>query len=246
MEIKICSKCKKELPTTVEYFAKSKAGKHGLRADCKECNKRYYEENKEHVLEKSKRNYNKNKEHVLANQKKYREDNKEKIKNYDKLYREENKEEIKIKRQIRHKNNPEKYSSMRRKYYLKNKEKVKAINLAWYKRHPGISTIYIQTSRARANGLKATLTLEQWGYIKESFNHKCAYCGSKSKLEQDHFIALTNGGEYTLENIIPSCRSCNVNKRNKDFFEWYPQQKFYSKDYEKQIKEHISLQKEQK
>jgi len=88
--------------------------------------------------------------------------------------------------------------------------------------------------------LPATLTLNQWKQIKEDFNYQCAYCGKHlENLTQDHFIALENGGEYTKENIIPACMSCNTSKRDKDFFEWYPQQDFYSKEREKRILEHL-------
>jgi hypothetical protein len=36
---KICTKCKKELPATGEYFQRNKDGKFGLRSTCKTCSK---------------------------------------------------------------------------------------------------------------------------------------------------------------------------------------------------------------
>ncbi len=42
MEVKVCTKCKKELPATTEYFHRNRISHDGLRSDCKECkNKRY-------------------------------------------------------------------------------------------------------------------------------------------------------------------------------------------------------------
>lgn len=36
-ETRTCTKCHRELPATREYFAPSKLGSQGLRADCREC-----------------------------------------------------------------------------------------------------------------------------------------------------------------------------------------------------------------
>lgn len=41
METKICTKCKKEYPTTSEYWNKLKNGKYGLRSICNSCVKEY-------------------------------------------------------------------------------------------------------------------------------------------------------------------------------------------------------------
>lgn len=38
---KVCSKCKKELPATTEYFSRHKTSKDGLRGICKRCRRKY-------------------------------------------------------------------------------------------------------------------------------------------------------------------------------------------------------------
>jgi 5-methylcytosine-specific restriction endonuclease McrA len=98
--------------------------------------------------------------------------------------------------------------------------------------------------RAEKKELIHTLTIKQWNEIKEIFNNKCCYCGRERILEQDHFIPLSKGGAYTFNNIVPACKSCNSGKRNNDFFEWYPKQKFYSKEKEGYILKHIKEKKE--
>ena len=92
-----------------------------------------------------------------------------------------------------------------------------------------------QKKKLKKRQLAATLTLNQWEDIKNYFNNKCAYCGENTKLTQDHFTPISKGGEYTHNNIIPACGSCNSSKRNREFIEWYPKQKFYSKKREKAI-----------
>lgn len=51
----------------------------------------------------------------------------------------------------------------------------------------------------------------------------CIYCGVKLDTENfsvDHVIARALGGEDTLENLVPCCRSCNSAKRTKDITEF--------------------------
>lgn len=93
MEEKICSKCKKELPATLEFFHKSIKGKYGLRAKCKECRnigKKIYRE--------------KNKEKINETQRQYRENNREKILKGKKDYYYKNHEKCKEERRIYDKN----------------------------------------------------------------------------------------------------------------------------------------------
>lgn len=58
-------------------------------------------------------------------------------------------------------------------------------------------------------------------------------------LTQDHFLPLSKGGEYTVNNIIPACKNCNCSKQDKDFSEWYSKQEFYRKERELKILEHV-------
>ncbi|NIQ16403.1 MAG: hypothetical protein GTO02_19025, partial [Candidatus Dadabacteria bacterium] len=59
-----------------------------------EQKRQYYEQNKDHILERTKRYYERNKEKVAEQQKLYREQNKEKRVEYDKHYYEANKDHI--------------------------------------------------------------------------------------------------------------------------------------------------------
>ena len=66
-----------------------------------------------------------------------------------------------------------------------------------------------QRRKARKKELLSNLTVKQWLEIKLYFNNKCCYCGRELSLTQEHLIPLSKGGEYTVNNIIPACRSCN-------------------------------------
>jgi 5-methylcytosine-specific restriction endonuclease McrA len=64
------------------------------------------------------------------------------------------------------------------------------------------------------------LTDEQWGALKELWGG-CAYCGATDRpLQRDCVLALSRGGRYTLDNIVPACGSCNASKCNDEVTGW--------------------------
>jgi hypothetical protein len=64
------------------------------------------------------------------------------------------------------------------------------------------------------------LTNAQWTALQLAWGG-CAYCGSTAKpLHRDCVQPLSRGGRYTLDNIVPSCRSCNTSKCNEEVTSW--------------------------
>ena len=63
------------------------------------------------------------------------------------------------------------------------------------------------------------LTDAQWLALREAWGG-CAYCGADGPLQRDCVLALSRGGRYTLENIVPACRSCNTSKCNEEVTHW--------------------------
>ena len=45
--------------------------------------------------------------------------------------------------------------------------------------------------------------------------HKCQECGSREKLEVDHIVPISRGGDGKIENLRILCRSCNRKKRTR-------------------------------
>jgi hypothetical protein len=51
--------------------------------------------------------------------------------------------------------------------------------------------------------------------------YTCQYCGDKGgKLEVDHIIPISKGGNNDLSNLNTSCRKCNRSKYNKNVNEF--------------------------
>ena len=64
------------------------------------------------------------------------------------------------------------------------------------------------------------LSTEQWEALRIAWTG-CAYCGSTSAaLQRDCVLAISRGGRYTLENVVPACRSCNTSKCNEEVTTW--------------------------
>jgi hypothetical protein len=158
----------------------------------------------------------------------YRLNNSEKIKEINAKYRENNRQHI--------------IEYNRKKYGWKGGIRFKSKEEA-IQHEKKSKVLRNQKRRSLAKKLKSDFSLEQWQECKEFFDNRCCYCGKLSdKLQQEHFVSIKHGGEYTIRNIIPACRSCNIKKRDKNFFEWYPKQEFYSLERQSKILHYLSIQ----
>lgn len=64
------------------------------------------------------------------------------------------------------------------------------------------------------------LSPEQWLALQAAWGG-CAYCGSVgSNLQRDCVLPISRGGRYTVENVVPVCRSCNASKCNQEVTSW--------------------------
>ena len=154
---------------------------------------------------------------------------------HNKLYRDTHKAQQKLWEQA----NSEKKNIYQKKWIKEHPELYKARRKRRIQVHPMEGRIARQKNKASKFNLPATFTCTQWDEAKFYFDNKCAYCNKELPLEQDHFIALTQGGGYSQNNIIPTCRKCNSSKYTSDPFIWYPKQLFYSKSRETKILKYL-------
>lgn len=247
--------CHVTFPATKEYFGSDKKGKQGLSSRCKTCLRKLRESKKE-----IKRQYDKKRREELGEKwvnqaKEYYRNNKEKKSEYDRKYRIENRDsrnEQKRKYYLKNRDyylkknkehvmqNKEHYLKYRMNYYQLNKDEIKRKNNIWRTSNPDKFNTLSQRRRARKKSVESNYTHEEWESCKKFFHNKCAYCGTEEKLTQEHFIPLSKGGEYTINNIIPACKSCNCSKQDKDFFDWYKLTDFYSPKREQKILRYLN------
>ncbi len=83
------------------------------------------------------------------------------------------------------------------------------MNDSWYEIN--VDRKHVAKEREKARELKKTT----WWLTKLN-QGICHYCEKKFKrteLTMDHIVPLARGGKSTKGNIVPSCKSCNVNKK---------------------------------
>lgn len=78
------------------------------------------------------------------------------------------------------------------------------------------------------------LSLNDWKACMVYFHGSCAYCGmpegraAEAKLDRDHLVPVSKGGQTVKSNIVPACRKCNRGRGNRDWELWFKAQKFYT------------------
>jgi 5-methylcytosine-specific restriction endonuclease McrA len=74
--------------------------------------------------------------------------------------------------------------------------------------------------KRRMDRVEHDLSDEQWLALKQAWGG-CAYCGAIDlPLQRDCVQALSRGGRYTLDNVVPACRSCNTSKCSDEVTVW--------------------------
>lgn len=106
-------------------------------------------------------------------------------------------------------------NQLHRIWASKNRNHLRIKEQNWRKANPGKAMAQSQRHRAhKYNAEINNFTAQQWQTMQAAYDHRCVYCEKrhKGRLTQDHITPLSQGGNHTLINIIPACRSCNSKK----------------------------------
>lgn len=179
---KVCTNCSKEL--SLEMFSKNKSTKDGLQTVCKECQRQYYQSNKERIKARNLKYDEGREEEKSIRFKKYYEENKEEFKErYDK-----NKIRILKYNQNWRKENPEKT----RLYAKEYRQKINSLPHTLTEEE-WINALKKFNYRCSYCGKKVTLQKDHFipvskdgGYTVENIIPSCGGCNS-SKNNQDFF-----------------------------------------------------------
>ena len=80
--------------------------------------------------------------------------------------------------------------------------------------------VYARRRQRRMGRVEHDLSDEQWDALEAAWGG-CAYCGATGVvLQRDCVLPISRGGRYTLDNIVPACRSCNASKCNQEVTGW--------------------------
>jgi 5-methylcytosine-specific restriction endonuclease McrA len=183
---------------------------HGItpKRNCQACKKQAKKEyrlrNKNKIRELKHASYLRNREHVLDHVKSYRQANLEARREYDRQQYQKTKPQRKM------------YIESKREHiraYDRDRQR-RPMRVAWRRIYGRLQN---HLRRTRYN----TLTATEWKSRLEEFNYKCAYClQGVNNLEMEHMVPVTEGGKTEMNNIVPSCPTCNRKKSNKNLLEW--------------------------
>ena len=182
---KRCTICKIKKPFS--EFHKAHNIKDGYKGQCKSCRrieKRLYKK--------------KNKKKELKQQREWRANNPHKIKEYNLKY--------KIRIDI---------------YYYENSDKVKNRMKEYNKTEMGKKVARLHSRKYRA--LKKTvadntITHTSLENLKQLQDNKCYHCGCELQysipfeVHLDHYIPISKGGIHSINNVVWSCKTCNLKK----------------------------------
>jgi len=237
-----CKQRRKELYDPEKAKINSAIYRENHKEELKAKKKQYYEEHREEILEQKKKYHQENKEHRNEYNRKYAEENKERLKEYSRIRYEKERDKILEQHKLYYLKKREEILIQVAEYRKNNKNKIYESNKRYYQTLAGMESQRKASHRrkARERDLKATLTLEQWQACVDCFDNTCAYCGKEKKLTQDHFVPVVKQGTYTVDNILPACRSCNSSKQDFDFGEWYKTKPFYSEKRLRKIYKYLN------
>jgi 5-methylcytosine-specific restriction endonuclease McrA len=90
---------------------------------------------------------------------------------------------------------------------------------------PSTRARYAKRRRRRVALADNDLSPTQWDALLAAWGG-CAYCGAVvPALQRDCVLAISRGGRYTLENVVPACASCNASKHNDEVTGWLRRKK---------------------
>lgn len=122
-------------------------------------------------------------------------------------------------------------SQRRSKYYLKNQDTIKSKTVSYAQSNKNKADLYKQkwvaknpekrrevnrVSELRRRAAKKSIVADKFSMndIITVYGNNCVYCGGKFE-HIDHYVPLSKGGPHSLNNVRPSCESCNLRKGSK-------------------------------
>jgi 5-methylcytosine-specific restriction endonuclease McrA len=168
-------------------FYKNKSCKDGYAPRCKQCVQEYNIKNKDYINIYRRQQYKKNINNCKKNSQKSHFLHREERLKKQRIYYQNNKEYFKYKNK--------KYRESNKDYILlKNKKRKKLIQIE-------------------------NISQSEIDNLLNNNNNQCFYCKIFVKrginLHLDHKVPLNRGGNHHINNLVPSCASCNLRKGTK-------------------------------
>ena len=133
-----------------------------------------------------------------------------------------NKEHELLYRRRWHAEHREYSNQMSRDSYIKNKERDRARHTVWAENNPEKISIIGRRRRAKLHDIVETFTQEEWETKRNATKGICpvgeTYVGLGFNMTMYHIFPISkaeSGRVYTIDDVVPMCRSCNSSKKNR-------------------------------
>lgn len=108
-----------------------------------------------------------------------------------------------------------------RAWRLANLDKAAIAGRRWARANPERIANYSHKRRAhKLSNPAISVSKRDWIRLCRRWNNACAYCGVVAPLGRDHIVPLSRGGQHSIGNLLPACRSCNSSKGSRFLIEW--------------------------
>ena len=183
-----------------------------------------YEANRTKVLERNRQYALEHPEVARRANEKYRLANKEKRREYDSSRYLANKARLLERCHEYKQNNKDKLKL----YVLRNSERIAEQHRKYEEAHVEERRQSHQTSRLRRAKVEGSYTVGEWYERLLEYDNRCVYCGAaaedtpEGRLTPDHLIPIVRGGTGYVDNLVPACLQCNLEKNRMtadEFFE---------------------------
>ncbi len=226
--VKQCTRCVNEYPATAEYYHRDKRGKYGLVARCKKCctemQREYLDTEGGKATRRRYKQSTKGREAIKryregdagrASEKRRRATEKHKL--YRKMYVTTS---PKYKETVRRRKKEYRKSESYRAYELAYSRSETAKKTAKRIRESEHGKLQRKAINSRYRTRKAmsggSFTSDEFAALCDYYGNLCACCGKGGiDLEADHVVPVACGGNSSIGNIQPLCRSCNASKAKK-------------------------------
>lgn len=228
---KICSKCKREIPATAEYFYRNKGCKDGLLPKCKQCrvesDKVYYDTHVDERRSSSRKYYEDHYEERRAYNASYAEKHRKELREYASKNFAAKHDELCEQQKEYYRKNREELRTQRAKHYQDNCEAIrdKARQYHYTERGKIVHRASSHNRRSRKRNATGTHSAEDLRQQYERQKGKCYYCHlnlgkGKNAYHADHVVPLSRGGSNSIDNIVITCSTCNLKKHSRMPSEW--------------------------
>ena len=106
-------------------------------------------------------------------------------------------------------------------YWIRNKDACRESARKSYKKNR-LKRIE-KSARYRARKMSASgdgVSADQAAFILAKQGGKCVFCNSTHRMELDHIVPLSRGGEHSARNVQWLCKTCNSQKNARDPIEF--------------------------